>query len=103
MTRKEELQGLIRTVEEEMRWFEPSDYLSDDDFDDYLDDNEPTVEMMGMSYLPSYALKELDPVAYRCIYADWCSSFELDSFVEYRELQELLEALHRELEDLNED
>ena len=103
MTRKEELQGLIRTVKEEIEWFEPSDYLSPDDFDSYLDECEPTVEMMGMSYLPSFALKNLDPIAYHCAYADWCSAADLEAFTEYRELQDHLEGLQQELEDLNED
>jgi hypothetical protein len=40
-------------------------------YDDSLDDVFGRAEIAGGSYATSYALKNLDPVTYRCGFADW--------------------------------
>jgi hypothetical protein len=48
-----------------------------------LDDCEGPVELCGMTYRASYALKELDPTAYRCAFNDYVDSLtDDDIFVE---------------------
>ena len=42
-------------------------------FDEYLDEIYGIVEIAGMSYNTSQALEELDPTAYRCMFADYSS------------------------------
>jgi hypothetical protein len=45
-------------------------------FDDFLDNFYPMVSVGGLEFLPSKVLKELDPTAYRCYYHDWVDSLE---------------------------
>jgi hypothetical protein len=40
-------------------------------YDDFLDEVFPECSIAGGSYCTSRALKELDPIAYRCGFADW--------------------------------
>jgi len=40
-------------------------------FKDFLDEVEPPIKILGMEYSASYALKELDPIAYRVALSDW--------------------------------
>jgi len=42
-----------------------------DRFDEMLNDAYPEVEYCGFTATPADALKELDPVAYRCYFVDW--------------------------------
>ena len=51
------------------------DDLDDDAYDDMLDECYGEVEICGMTYSPSYALYNLDPVAYRCGRDDYYDSF----------------------------
>ena len=43
-------------------------------YDDFLNDVYGEVEIMGMKYETSYAIKDLDPVAYKCGFNDWLDS-----------------------------
>ena len=43
-------------------------------YDDYLDECYPNVEIGGLAYLPSYALKRVDHVAYNVGFSDWLDS-----------------------------
>lgn len=46
-------------------------------YDDFLDESgEFTVG--GCTFRPSYILKELDPIAYRCGYLDYADSMGID-------------------------
>lgn len=40
-------------------------------YDDLLDDCYGDTVVAGARYSTSYALKELDPIAYRCGFVDW--------------------------------
>ena len=42
-------------------------------YDEMLNECHPMVELCGMQYEPAYALKELDPIAYRVGFNDWLS------------------------------
>lgn len=43
-------------------------------FDDAIDETTDAVLIWGMEYSPSRVLKEVDPIAYRCEFANWCDS-----------------------------
>ena len=40
-------------------------------FDMSLDDCYPMIDICGLEYAPSDALKCVDPAAYRCAFAEW--------------------------------
>jgi hypothetical protein len=44
-----------------------------------LDDCYPLAQVCGFEYAASHALKELDPIAYRCGFSDYTSSLEEDN------------------------
>lgn len=45
---------------------------TEDEYDDFIDEiYGETVMIAGCEYSTSRALKELDPIAYQCGYADW--------------------------------
>lgn len=46
-------------------------------YNEFLDECYPTVKVCGYDFSPSYALKELDPTAYRCGFIDWLDSENL--------------------------
>ena len=74
--------------------------MTESEFDDYLDEFYGEVEVCGMTYSASYALKECDPVAYRCMKSDYEGNFDLDDCVEYTDMVEELDSLESELESL---
>ena len=45
--------------------------FADENYDEMLDDCYPEAEICGHKYLPSIALKEVDPIAYRCGIGDY--------------------------------
>ena len=52
-------------------------------YDDMLDECNEDPKICGMSYCSSRALKEVDPIAYRCGFSDYTASLEEDNiFVE---------------------
>jgi hypothetical protein len=52
--------------------------LTEKDYDEFLDEVYGDVQIAGLKYSTSLALKEIDPVAYRCGFADWESEWEPD-------------------------
>ena len=44
------------------------------DFDDYLDEVHGRVQVCGYVYSASYALKEVDPIAYEEEYLNWADA-----------------------------
>lgn len=94
----ESLNDEIKTKQHEIDSFEYE--VSDSDFDDVLDDVEDSVTVYGITFYPSYILKNCDPVAYRCAKADYESDYDLDSVAEYQDLKQELEDLENELEEL---
>ena len=54
-----------KPIEEEIEVY------TEDDYDNMLDECYPDTQIAGMTYSTSYALKELDPIAYRCGFSDY--------------------------------
>ena len=46
-------------------------------YDEFLDE-EGEIDVAGMTFYPSTILKECDPIAYRCGFADWLDANELE-------------------------
>jgi hypothetical protein len=57
-----------------------TDYDAHNAYDETLDEVYGMVQVAGMEYETSRALKELDPIAWRCGWIDWADS-------EYHELE----------------
>ncbi len=51
-----------------------SDRELEEQYSNMLDDCYPEVEICGYTYEPSRALKDIDPIAYDCGFADYISS-----------------------------
>lgn len=61
---------------------ELSDYDLHERFDEMLDEIYPDCKIAGLSYSTSRALKEIDPVAYRCGFSDWLDNeISVDSII----------------------
>lgn len=69
-------------------------------FDEALDESED-VNICGMSYSQSHALKEIDPIAYRCGLSDFTSEYyELDGlYYENDEVEAIREEVESEAEE----
>lgn len=37
------------------------------------------LDLLGLTYDPSYALEKLDPIAYKCGWLDWCDAEGIDT------------------------
>ena len=75
----------------------PDDYEAS--YNEFLDEEGPVI-IAGMEFDVSYALKELDPTAYRCGLVDYVDSIDKKETQEYKEIEEELETLEGELEDM---
>lgn len=60
----------------------------DEMFNDMLDECNEEVNICGYKYSPSYALKEIDPTAYRCGMADYLDSCSCDDTIHYIDLDD---------------
>ena len=80
---------------------DPDDY--EDQFDDMLDDSIPEIEIGRLTYSPSYVLKNVDPVAYRCGLNDFVDSFDASETDEYQALQEEIDQLESDISDLQDE
>ena len=76
---------------------------TEDEYDSHLDECYGDVDVCGSTYSASYALKELDPTAYRCGKSDYDSEKDLDDVPEYVTLTEELEELEEQETDLEEE
>lgn len=50
------------------------EWMLEAEYRDMLDEVYETVNICGYTYDAGYALKQLDPIAYRCGYVDWLDS-----------------------------
>lgn len=73
---------------------------TDDEYDSYLDECYGDIDVCGSTFSASYALKNLDPTAYRCGKSDYDSEKDLDDVPEYVTLTEELEELEDKETDL---
>ena len=46
-------------------------------YNELIDECNPIIKIFDMEYLPSHALKELDPIAYNCGFTDWLDAENL--------------------------
>ena len=46
-------------------------------YNELIDECNPIIKIFGGEYLPSRALKELDPIAYNCGFTDWLGAENL--------------------------
>lgn len=103
MIRREELEEQIADIQTQIDNFEISDHVEESDYDNFIDEIAGDVTILGMSYCASRVLREVDPVAYRCGFSDYCDSMELSEIGAYQELENELDELERELDSLDED
>lgn len=73
---------------------------TDDEYDSYLDGCYSDIDVCGSTFSASYALKNLDPTAYRCGKSDYEGTKDLDDVPEYVTLTEELEELEEQESDL---
>lgn len=90
----------LEEIQEEIDSFDKSDYVSENDFLDFLNVAYGEVDVCGMKYDAGYALKELDPIAFQCSYNDYIDSINLDEFQEYNELLESKESIESDIYSL---
>ena len=68
---------------------EAEEYISEEYapeiYDDYLDEMYPETTISGCNYATSHALKEIDPIAYRCGMSDYVN--ELFEEIEEEEIE----------------
>lgn len=100
-TEIENLELVITELKSEIDNFEYS--LTESEYDDYLDECYDEVNICGMTYSASTALKRCDPTAYRCFKSDYEGSFDLDNCTEYTDMSEELESLESDLESLQDE
>lgn len=99
--KRAELKKVLEAIEAKQAEISGFEYeSSEDDFDSYLDYLYSEVEICGSTFSASYALKNLDPTAYRCAKADYDSAQDLDDVPEYAALVAELEDLDNERVDL---
>lgn len=93
----------ITNKQNEVDNFDASEHVSNESYDDWLNDSYPLVNVCGYEFEPARALKELDEVAYRSGFNDYIDSLDKEQIPEYKELEEELEALQDELSDLEDE
>ena len=54
------------------------EYEAEERYDEMLDEVFEDVDIAGLKYATSRALKELDPIAYRCGFLDWLDAEGLE-------------------------
>lgn len=88
------VESLVNEIEEvKARIAELEGCENESEYDDMIDETNGDVVICGMKYLSSRALKELDPIAYRCGHTDYNDN-------ELSEKQDELADLESELKDL---
>lgn len=53
------------------------DYTAHTNYDDMLDEVYPDLTVAGMGMSTSRVLKEVDPIAYRVGFSDWCDAEQI--------------------------
>ena len=106
MSRKAELQAELKALDEKIADWEPDPDDHTERYDDMLRECTPphdgNVRIGGLSYDVAYALKELDPIAYRCGLNDYISNEHSEGLIEPDELIEERDELQEELDTLTE-
>ena len=95
-----ELENRREELQSEIDNFDCSDYVSESDYDNWLNDAYGEVEVAGMSYSTSRVLREIDPIAYNCGFSDYCDSLYNTDFPEFLDLISELESVENEIESV---
>jgi hypothetical protein len=102
--KRAELASVIRDIAETERQIRNFSYeVSEEEYDAILDDCYEDIDVCGSLFSPSYALKNLDPVAYRCGKSDYEGTIDLDEVPAYQELTSDLEDLEERRDSLEEE
>lgn len=80
---------------------DPDNY--EDQFDESLDESIPEIEIGSLRYSPSYVLKNVDPIAYRCSLNDFVDYLDVEYSDEYKALQDEIDQLQSDIEDLEDE
>lgn len=72
-----------------------TDWALELQYNDLLDECNEPVKVCGYEYAPSSALAKLDPVAYRCGFADWigCNEEIVEIGCQYYSVESVLKAI----------
>ena len=95
----ERIQSDAEDKQEEIDNFDKSEYLTEERYDDMLNDCSPDIEIGNISFQASRVLYECDPIAYNCGFSDYADSLENESFTEYNDLMDELTDLENEISD----
>lgn len=77
--------------------------LADDEvYSEWLDEL-GDVDICGLTYRASYALREVDPIAYRCGFDDYLDGLDIEDSEEFQELTKKIEELETELDEKREE
>ena len=101
--RRDTVQAELDSVENEIYDFDKADHLTEEQYNDSLDDIYGDVSVAGSTYSTSYLLKEVDPIAYRVGFSDFADSLDYDYFSEYVELTERKTSLEEAIDDLQDE
>jgi hypothetical protein len=94
------LKESIKEIQYKIDNFDCSEYATDEQYSDFLDELYGDVNICGYEYSASHALQEIDPIAYSCGFSDYCNTLEPSDFKEYQELESELDELESELDEL---
>lgn len=81
----------LKEANQELKDFDLSDYISYDQYDDFLDDVHPEVEYCGYTSSASHVLKMMDEIAYDQGYNEFVDNQDPEDFGEYTDIQERIE------------
>jgi hypothetical protein len=90
---KNDILDKIRELKDEVAMLDGND--NTEEYDEMLDDSYGDVKIAGIEYSTSYALKNIDEIAYNCGHSDFNSSRISD-------LEDEIEELEKELKNIEE-
>ena len=97
----EQVQVKIEEKQKELDSFEVS--RDEDDYEECLNDSCGTVYVCGVTFDAGYALRNLDPTAFRIGMGEWVNSLDPSDEDGYKDLEYELEELTNELFDLEDE
>lgn len=97
---KQAIISRIDEIKNEIKYFDATDYVSESQYDELLDETHDIIRINGCEYLPSEVLKEVDPIAYREGFLNYANDYDYDSISAYAALCEELENLENTLYEI---
>jgi len=90
----------LKELARDLDIFEPD--VDELDYDEWLDELYEPYEC-GVTIYASDALKNCDPIAYRCGFNDYINSLDPEDFEEYRDIKEEIDELESDIFDLEQE